>query len=412
VSNIRRPSRAGAVRLVAGAVVFALCAAACGSSSKSSTPSGSGPATNTSSGTGPIKLGGLFPLSGPYAPFGVSELKGIQGLIKLMNSDGGIDGRQLEFTSKNTNLDPATAASEAQQLIDDGVVAVISAGTETEAPAAVPVFMKAKVPVLFWNPGDTWGDGAKWPYYFSTSWATAQYAESLVNFAQKHGATKVGLAADSTGFGKEFSNDVTTAAAAVNLNIVKTVSYDVSAVDVSTQMQQIKDAGADSLIIGGGGGFSQAFAGLQTIGYSPNIYSFSSIWFLPKLGGLEGTPLAQKAFATSAYCLPASGVVPPTLDKAANAVKDASGSYPPTGDIVIPGYDVLQILKLAIETSKSTKGPDIKQQIESISGKSFILDDHKYTYTSSNHDGLKDIPVCVASVAKGIGPDGIPYLAP
>jgi branched-chain amino acid transport system substrate-binding protein len=415
----RRP-----IGLLIGLTVVALVGVGCSSSSKAkastaTTSSGATTATTASSAqsfppipAGPIKMGGLYPLSGPLAPYGQSELTAEKGLIDNLNANGGIAGHQIDFISANTQGSPSVAASQAEQLVSQHVAAILSVGTETEAPADVPVFMKAKIPVVFYNPGDTWGDGTKWPYYFVTMWSTDASAKGLVAYAKTRGAKAVGLASDNTGFGQEFSADITKEAAAASLPIAKTVSYDPTAVDLSTQMAQLKSAGADSLIIGGGGGFTQAFTALQSSGWSPSIYSFASIWHLPKLGGLQGTPLAANAFSNcDGYCL-ASGSQPlPAVDALTKIVFAKVGQLADAGVQVIGGNDSLLILKYAIEKTNSVDGNALKQTIESIKGMSFTVPTYSYTYTSTNHQGITD-PVPVGSVGQGLGPDLFPYLAP
>jgi ABC-type branched-subunit amino acid transport system substrate-binding protein len=362
--------------------------------------------------SGPIVVGGIYPLSGPYAAYGQSELAGTLGLIDHFNAQGGIDGHKLKFIYLNDQLDPTTAASDAQQLISDHVTAVLAVGTETEAPADVPVLMKAHIPTLFFNPGDTWGNAKKWPYYYKTGYGTDDSSIALAKWAKHLGVTDIGLASDNTGFGMESANDFLKAARADGLKIVKQVYYPPTSVSLSTQMAELQSAGAKGVFITGGGGFNQAFAAMSASNWSPYIFSYASILDLPKLGGLEGSPLAQKAYTVcDGYCLVKPGdSLPASYASLVRVVEAKTGVTENPGVGVIDGNDDLELLKYAIEKSHSTNAQALKRVLDSVHNKSFTLPQFHYTFTSTNHNGLVS-PQPIVAVALGLGPLLNPYLA-
>jgi ABC-type branched-subunit amino acid transport system substrate-binding protein len=372
------------------------------------------PASASSSGipSGPILVGGIYPLSGPYAAYGKSELQGEIGLIDHFNARGGILGHKLKFVSVNDQLDPTIATSDAQQLISQGVKLIVSVGTETEAPSDVPVFMRAHVPVIFYNPGDTWGDAKKWPYYYKTGFGTYPSALALVLDAKKNGTTKIGLASDNTGFGVEFANDVKSAAQKNRVTIVQEVSYPPQVVSLSTQMAQLKSAGANGVIIGGGGGFTQAFTAMNGMNWLPNVYSFASILQFPQFAGLQGTPLAKNATVNcSGFCLQPGQKVPQNYASLTSVVEAQTGTLQNPGVSVIFGNDCLEIYAYAVEHTHSVDGPTIKKFLDkNVRNKSFTMPQFKYTYTSTNHNGLS-VPQPMASVQAGFGPQLNPYMA-
>jgi branched-chain amino acid transport system substrate-binding protein len=393
-------TRLGVAVLVGAALLVGLNAAPSSASSFPAIPSG------------PIHMAGIYPLSGPYAAYGQSEEVIEKALIDYMNTHGGIAGHKIAFQALNDQLDPTVAASDAEQLVSQGVTAILSVGTETEAPADVPVFMKGHVPVVFYNPGDTWANGVKWPYYFMTLWTTLASTNALLKEVKAQGIKSVGIASDNTGFGTEFLQDAVKSAGAYHVKVVKTVQYPTTAVSLNTQMQELKAAGADALVIGGGGGFNQAFAGLQAIGWSPPIYSYSSITHLPKFGGLAGTPLAATSyFQCDGYCIKhPNGQLPPKLKSLTNYLLPISGPVPDPAVNIIGGYDALSILKYAIEKQHTLNGPAIRQAILGIKNKSFTVPSFKYTYTVANHQGLRtNLPI--GNVGFGMNTQGYPYLA-
>lgn len=68
---------------------------------------------------GPIRIGGLEPLSGPFTPWGNVHVSGLEFAIEEINADGGVlGGRELEFVSEDTGADPGEADSIFRRLVE------------------------------------------------------------------------------------------------------------------------------------------------------------------------------------------------------------------------------------------------------------------------------------------------------
>ena len=110
------------------AVLTAVVLAACGSSSTSSatkaaatTGSTGTSATNTSSSGGkPIMIGAVVDLSNTMKFFDGPAAAAAQLEVKKINAAGGVDGRKLEFSVLNDQLNPATTRSDALAQISKG----------------------------------------------------------------------------------------------------------------------------------------------------------------------------------------------------------------------------------------------------------------------------------------------------
>jgi ABC-type branched-subunit amino acid transport system substrate-binding protein len=92
----------------ASAVTLATTMAACGSASTSSGDGGD---------EGPIKVALIPPTSGALAQFGTDAAKGWETAVRLVNEDGGIDGREVELVVKSTDADPATTLRVAREAV-------------------------------------------------------------------------------------------------------------------------------------------------------------------------------------------------------------------------------------------------------------------------------------------------------
>lgn len=96
-----------------------------------------------------IKIGGNFELSGAVAAYGEAENEGVKLAVEEINKDGGIDGKKIDYISKDNKSDNNEAASVAANLTTkDGVVAIIGPATSGATKATLPNLNKAKVPAV------------------------------------------------------------------------------------------------------------------------------------------------------------------------------------------------------------------------------------------------------------------------
>ena len=100
---------------VAACIALSLLAAACASTGSASGPASSG---------GTIKVGQISTISGGY-PFG-DTVKGTQAYFKMINSEGGVDGKKISFVYGDDKGTASTAAQLARQFVlQDHVVAMV-----------------------------------------------------------------------------------------------------------------------------------------------------------------------------------------------------------------------------------------------------------------------------------------------
>lgn len=97
------------------AAVMALSLVACGNKTDNG---GSGDAADTAE---TIKLGGVGPLTGGYANYGLSVQHGAELAAKEINAAGGVNGKQLEVNFQDSQGDPESAVAAYGKLMDWGM---------------------------------------------------------------------------------------------------------------------------------------------------------------------------------------------------------------------------------------------------------------------------------------------------
>ena len=147
----RRENLAALAMLVAGVLVTALALA-----QKKYDPGAS---------DSEIKIGNIMPYSGPASSYGVIG-KTEAAFFKMINDQGGINGRKINFISYDDAYSPPKAIEQARKLIEGDEVLLIFQSLGTPSNSAIMKYMNAKkVPQLFVASGGTkFGDPKNFPW--------------------------------------------------------------------------------------------------------------------------------------------------------------------------------------------------------------------------------------------------------
>ena len=111
-----------------------------------------------------IKIGGLFPMSGPGAYFGAQDKQGIELALEQLNKSG-VAGYKLEIRYEDSACSPLPATQAAKRLLEQYKPQIVIGEECSDATLAVmPVMEQAKVPLLnagsssikITDPGNPW----------------------------------------------------------------------------------------------------------------------------------------------------------------------------------------------------------------------------------------------------------------
>src|SRR5438477_1031898 len=112
-----------------------------------------------------IRIGNIMPYSGPASSYGVIG-KTEAAFFNMINAEGGINGRKINFISYDDGFVPPKAVEQARKLVEGDEVLFIFASAGTPSNAAIQKYMNSKkVPQLFVATGATrWGDPQNFPW--------------------------------------------------------------------------------------------------------------------------------------------------------------------------------------------------------------------------------------------------------
>ena len=112
-----------------------------------------------------IKIGNVMPYSGPASAYGIIG-KVEEAYFKMINDQGGINGRKINFISYDDAYSPPKAVEQVRKLIEGDEVFLVFNGMGTAGQTAVQKYHNGKkVPQLFLGTGASkWNDPKAFPW--------------------------------------------------------------------------------------------------------------------------------------------------------------------------------------------------------------------------------------------------------
>jgi branched-chain amino acid transport system substrate-binding protein len=198
-----------------------------------------------------IKLGQSTPLSGPASAFGAGAGRAVVGYFEMLNAQGGVNGRKINFTQLDNAYSAPKAVEQSRRLVEDvGVLAEI--GTIGTAPnVAIQKYLNGKkVPQLFITAGGRRFNDPKtfpwtvplYPDFETEGRVVAKY------ILQARPDAKIGVFYQNDDFGKDYLRGLRAGLGAKASQIIAEASYELADPTIDSQIVQLKAAGVDTLI--------------------------------------------------------------------------------------------------------------------------------------------------------------------
>src|SRR5205809_727061 len=126
-----------------------------------------------------IKIGNIMPYSGPASACGIIG-KTMSAYMRMINDNGGVNGRKINFISYDDAYSPPKTVEQARKLVESDEVFLIFAPLGTASNAAIQKYMNTmKVPQLFVATGASrWGDPEHFPW--TIGWRPNYRAEARI----------------------------------------------------------------------------------------------------------------------------------------------------------------------------------------------------------------------------------------
>jgi branched-chain amino acid transport system substrate-binding protein len=195
-----------------------------------------------------IKIGNCGPYSGPLSngsPFPISQGR----YFKMINDQGGINGRKINFISYDDGYSPPKAVEMTRKLVESDKVFILAGSIGTPTNTAVWHYMnEKKVPQLFPGTGATkWNDpkGHPWTMAFFPSYRAEGRIYAAYILKNKPDA-KIGVLYQNDDFGKDYLDGLLDGLGDKAASMIKLkASYETTDPTVDSQIVQMKAEGCD-----------------------------------------------------------------------------------------------------------------------------------------------------------------------
>jgi branched-chain amino acid transport system substrate-binding protein len=199
-----------------------------------------------------IKIGQTMPYSGPASAYGVIG-RTEAAYFKMINEQGGINGRKINFISLDDAYSPPKTVEQVRRLVEDEKVAFTFQTLGTAPNLAIRQYLNDnKVPQLFVSTGAAvFADPQHFPWTigFNPNYQTEAHIYGKHILSTKPDA-KIGVLYQNDGFGKDYLIGLKDALGADHAGmVIKEVSYETSEPTVDSQVVTLQGSGADVFII-------------------------------------------------------------------------------------------------------------------------------------------------------------------
>ena len=378
---------------------------ACGSSSSTTettaaaaadaTTAAAGASSEASSDKG-FKIGGIGPVTGAAAVYGLAVKNGAQIAVDEINADGGINGYQIEFNFQDDEHDAEKSVNAYNTLKDWGMQVLM--GTVTSAPC-VAVADKTNADNMFQiTPSGSSVECAQNPNVFRVCFSDPdQGAASATYIAENKLAEKIAVIYDSSdvyssGIYEKFAAE----AANQGLEIVDAEAFTAdSNKDFSTQLQKAKDAGADLVFLPIY--YTEASLILKqadTMGYAPKFFGCDGMDGILQVENFD-TKLAEGLMLLTPFAADAQDEL---TQKFVTSYKENYGETPI--QFAADAYDAIYAIKAAMEeaditpdTSVSDTCDKMKEAMLKIKVNGLTGEDMTWTEDGEPHKAPKAVKV-------------------
>jgi branched-chain amino acid transport system substrate-binding protein len=195
-----------------------------------------------------IKIGNTNPYSGPASAYGTIG-KAIGAYWKMVNEQGGINGRKVVWVSYDDGYSPPKTVEMVRKLVEQDQVLFVFQTLGTPPNTAIHKYMnQKKVPQAFVATGATkWNDPRNFPW--TMGWQPNYQTEGRIyaqHILQNNPKAKIAVLYQNDDYGKDYLKGFRDGLGDKVGMIVKEVSYEVTDPTVDSQIVQLQASGADT----------------------------------------------------------------------------------------------------------------------------------------------------------------------
>jgi len=223
-----------------------------------------------------IKIGNTMPYSGPASAYGAIG-KAETAYFAMINDQGGINGRKINFITRDDGYSPPKTVELVRQLVEEEHVLLLFNTLGTPPNSAIRGYLNdSKVPQLSVATGaDKWNDPKHYPW--TMGWQPSYRVEARIyaRYILKNlPNAKIAVLYQNDDFGKDYLVGVREGLGdKADKMIVATQTYETTDPTVDSQIVALQGSGADVLLTAAIPKFAaQAIRKVYDIGWKPTHF--------------------------------------------------------------------------------------------------------------------------------------------
>lgn len=339
------------------AVLMVLAMAACGGEPANNGGNDTPDATT-------VKIGGIGPLTGAYANYGLSEKNGAELAVKEINEAGGIAGKQIELSYQDSQGESESAVNAYGKLMDWGME--VSLGCVLSGENASVVAAARDDDVLLITPSGSAdkcidGNDKAFRVCFYDSYQGAAAAQYIKD---NNMVDTVGILYQSDNdYSVGLYNAFVAKCGELGITIAETQTFTSSTnTDFSTQVSALVSSGVKLVFIPLYAEEASTFLTQAHGKFADDVYFFGADGLDGILGKVEQDPtIANNVLMLTPFAAdnPAENVQ--------SFVKKYQEAYGATPDqFAADAYDAIYVIKAAVEKADSTSGAALASALTSL----------------------------------------------
>lgn len=402
--TLARPRYAAAIAIATACV---LLVAACGGSTTSD---------SASSAKSPVYLGGVLSLTGEFAGFEVPAYHGLEAGVAEVNAKGGVlGGRKLQLNVVDDGSDATKVVPATQQILAAHQTVFLAPDVVGDLAQSVLQFTsQEKIITMSSGSLAAQNDPKTYPYSFSLYPDGSRQLPAYIAGAEKiaGGPVKLALIADTESADQALADQVTSGVKAAGGSVVSRSNVDPAATDLTVQVREAQQAGANVIIVLSIAGVCQATAtAVNSLGWTSVKMLMTPACVTTQVFGAVPTAISRNFYGLSDEIT--------TRPEGSSSVRAQFASYvkvlqrfgPITDLEVSANYtDAVLMLAWAIDKTSSTDGPKLKGALESLAAKPLPAGTTIWTaspgWSPANHAYLGSLTHWFALAQPGATVDG------
>ena len=339
------------------AVLMVLAMAACGGEPANNGGNDTPDATT-------VKIGGIGPLTGAYANYGLSEKNGAELAVKEINEAGGIAGKQIELSYQDSQGESESAVNAYGKLMDWGME--VSLGCVLSGENASVVAAARDDDVLLITPSGSAdkcidGNDKAFRVCFYDSYQGAAAAQYIKD---NNMVDTVGILYQSDNdYSVGLYNAFVAKCGELGITIAETQTFTSSTnTDFSTQVSALVSSGVKLVFIPLYAEEASTFLTQARGKFADDVYFFGA----DGLDGILGKVEQDTSIANNVLMLTPFAADNPA-ENVQSFVKKYQEAYGATPDqFAADAYDAIYVIKAAVEKAGSTSGAALASALTSL----------------------------------------------